>query len=80
MLLALHASLVPPNYFPEGWALFPTWPQIDAQRAMMLFGLCMLVLYLPKLLGFITFLGSRSRAACGFARSSAFCSRTFSRR
>ncbi len=72
MLLALHASLVPPNYFPEGWSLFPTWPQIDARRAMMLFGLCMFVLYLPKLLGFIAFLGDpgsrgvRWRAIPGF--------------
>jgi membrane glycosyltransferase len=72
MLLALHANLVPPNYFPEGWSLFPTWPQIDARRAMMLFGLCMLVLYLPKLLGLIAFLGERSsrglriRAVFGF--------------
>ncbi len=56
MLLALHASLVPPNYFPDGWSLFPVWPQIDAHRAMMLFGLCMLVLYTPKLLGFFAFL------------------------
>lgn len=60
MLLALHANLVPPNYFPDGWTLFPTWPQIDARRAMLLFGLCMLVLYLPKLLGFIAFLGERA--------------------
>ncbi|MFQ8430370.1 glucans biosynthesis glucosyltransferase MdoH [Amaricoccus sp. W119] len=60
MLLALHANLVPPNYFPEGWSLFPTWPQIDARRAMMLFGLCMLVLFLPKLLGLIAFIGERA--------------------
>ncbi|PZQ49015.1 MAG: glucans biosynthesis glucosyltransferase MdoH [Rhodovulum sulfidophilum] len=72
MLLALHANLVPPNYFPDGWSLFPTWPQIDARRAMMLFGLCMLVLYLPKLLGLIAFLaeraarGLRVRAFLGF--------------
>ena len=72
MLLALHANLVPPNYFPEGWSLFPTWPQIDARRAMMLFGLCMLVLFTPKLLGLITFLGERAarglriRAVLGF--------------
>ncbi len=72
MLLALHANLVPPNYFPEGWSLFPTWPQIDARRAMMLFGLCMLVLFTPKLLGFIAFLGERAarglrlRAMLGF--------------
>ncbi|TPE50787.1 glucans biosynthesis glucosyltransferase MdoH [Amaricoccus solimangrovi] len=72
MLLALHANLVPPNYFPEGWSLFPTWPQIDARRAMMLFGLCMLVLFLPKLLGLVAFLGERAarglriRAVVGF--------------
>ena len=72
MLLALHANLVPPNYFPDSWSLFPTWPQIDARRAMMLFGLCMLVLYLPKLLGLIAFLGERAargiriRAVIGF--------------
>jgi membrane glycosyltransferase len=68
MSLALYADLVPPNYFPDGWALFPTWPQIDAQRAILLFGLCLFVLYLPKLIGFAAFLtepasrGQRLRA------------------
>ncbi len=68
MALALYADLVPPNYFPDGWALFPTWPQIDAQRAITLFGLCLLALYLPKLLGIAAFLrepasrGQRARA------------------
>lgn len=69
MALALYASLVPPTYFPDGWALFPTWPQIDAQRAITLFGLCLLLLYTPKLLGLALFLrdpasrGQRLRAA-----------------
>ncbi len=72
MSLALYANLVPPNYFPDGWALFPTWPQIDAQRAITLFGLCLLALYLPKLLGIVGFLldpasrGQRLRAAPDF--------------
>src|SRR5690606_31174507 len=43
--------------------LFPDWPRIDPERAMLLFGICMLVLYLPKLLGVATFL--RERAAHG---------------
>ncbi len=68
MGLALYANLVPPDYFPNGWALFPTWPQIDAQRAITLFGLCLLLLYAPKLLGLASFLrdpasrGQRLRA------------------
>ena len=53
MMLALHANTVPPSLFPDGWALFPIQPQIDARRAMMLFGLCMLSFYLPKLLELI---------------------------
>ncbi len=56
MGLALYANLVPPDYFPDGWALFPTWPQIDAQRAITLFGLCLLLLYAPKMLGLASFL------------------------
>ena len=45
MSLALHAYLVPPDYFLDRWSLFPDWPRIDPERAMALFGLCMLVLY-----------------------------------
>jgi len=61
MSLALHAALVPPDYFLDRFSLFPDWPRIDPERAMMLFGLCMLVLYLPKLLGTAAFLGARER-------------------
>jgi membrane glycosyltransferase len=59
MALALHAYLVPPDYFADRWSLFPDWPRIDPERAMALFGICMLVLYAPKLLGMAAFLLSR---------------------
>ena len=66
MSLALHAYLVPPDYFLDRWSLFPDWPRIDPERAMALFGICMLVLYVPKLLGTANFLGQpQARAACG---------------
>ena len=77
MLLALYADLVPPDYFPDGWALFPTWPQIDAQRAIALFGICLLVLFTPKLIGLVQFLrepasrGQRLRALPDFLVESA---------
>jgi membrane glycosyltransferase len=57
MSLALHAYLVPPDYFADRWSLFPDWPRIDPERAMWLFGLCMLVLYTPKIVGALTFIG-----------------------
>ena len=63
MALALHAYLVPPDYFLDRFSLFPDWPRIDPERAMALFGLCMLVLFAPKLLGTAAFL--RERAARG---------------
>ena len=72
MALALHAHLVPPDYFLQDWSLFPTWPQIDAERAMLLFGLCMAVLFLPKILGLMDFLvhpvsqGMRLKTVAGF--------------
>lgn len=59
MSLALHAYLVPPDYFVNRWSLFPDWPRIDPVRAMALFGICMLVLYVPKLLGTAAFVVSR---------------------
>ncbi len=63
MSLALHAYLVPPDYFLDRWSLFPDWPRMDPERAMALFGICMLVLYAPKLFGTAAFL--RERVAGG---------------
>ncbi len=59
MALALHAYLVPPDYFADRWSLFPDWPRIDPERARALFGICMLVLFAPKLFGAAAFLRSR---------------------
>ena len=62
MSLALHAYLVPPDYFLDRWSLFPDWPRIDPERAMALFGICMLVLFAPKLFGAAAFLRERGLA------------------
>lgn len=70
MSLALHAYLVPPDYFLDQWSLFPDWPRIDPERAMALFGLCMLVLYAPKLFGTAAFL--RDRASRGLRFGTVF--------
>ena len=65
MVLALHAT-VPPDYFLDRWSLFPDWPRIDPERAMALFGICMLVLFLPKLLALTLALADPSlRKGCG---------------
>jgi membrane glycosyltransferase len=70
MSLALHAYLVPPDYFLDRWSLFPDWPRIDPERAMTLFGLCMLVLYAPKIFGTAAFL--REPAARGIRIATIF--------
>jgi membrane glycosyltransferase len=51
LLLSLQAQFTTPNYFPDGFSLFPSWPVFDPERALRLFGLTMVVLFTPKLLG-----------------------------
>jgi membrane glycosyltransferase len=51
--LSAQAQFVRPEYFPNGFALFPTWPVFDPERALRLFGVTMLVLFTPKILGVI---------------------------
>ncbi len=62
MLLGLAVSLqthfLRPEYFPVGHTLFPQWPVFDAERAVWLFSVTILVLLTPKLLGALAFLGS----------------------
>jgi len=53
LLLALQAHFVRPNYFAADFALFPTWPVIDSERALGLFAATMAVLLLPKLFGLV---------------------------
>ncbi|WP_169822984.1 glucans biosynthesis glucosyltransferase MdoH [Methyloligella halotolerans] len=50
ILLAWQASLYQPDYFPDAHALFPTWPQFDAQKAWTLLGFSAVVLLAPKVL------------------------------
>jgi membrane glycosyltransferase len=51
-LLALQAHFIRPEYFPKDFALFPTWPVFNPERAVRLFTATMAVLVAPKLFGF----------------------------
>ena len=64
--LTLQAHYIRPEYFKDEFQLFPSWPRIDAERALALFALTMGVLFLPKILGLFAFiLSPRERKACG---------------
>lgn len=67
LALTLQAHYIRPEYFKEPFQLFPSWPRIDAERALALFGLTMAVLFLPKVLGIVSFMLNRGerRAAGG---------------
>jgi membrane glycosyltransferase len=52
LLLALQAHFIRPEYFPQDFALFPTWPVFDSERAIRLFAVTMGVLVAPKLFGY----------------------------
>ncbi|MGE0845949.1 MAG: glucans biosynthesis glucosyltransferase MdoH [Flavobacteriaceae bacterium] len=51
-LLAAQAILVRPEYFSEGFQLFPTWPRFDSERMLAVFVASMAVLFLPKFIGY----------------------------
>jgi membrane glycosyltransferase len=66
ILLALQAHFLRPAYFPQGFALFPTWPIFDPERALRLFVCTMAVLIAPKLFSYILLLKDRqARRCCG---------------
>jgi membrane glycosyltransferase len=68
ILLALQAHFLRPEYFPKGFALFPTWPIFDPERALRLFVGTMGVLMAPKVFGYILLLKDRQTLrACGGA-------------
>jgi membrane glycosyltransferase len=68
ILLALQAHFVRPEYFPKEFALFPTWPTFDAERALRLFVGTMAVLLASKLFGYILLLKDRQTVRrCGGA-------------
>ena len=66
LALATVASLATPNYFPDGFSLFPAWPVFDPELALRLLGITFAVLYLPKLLALALALADPAmRRGCG---------------
>jgi membrane glycosyltransferase len=64
--LTLQASLIRPEYFSSEFQLFPDWPVFDAPRMTKLFIFTMIVLFTPKILGWLRGLFiSRVRKGCG---------------
>jgi membrane glycosyltransferase len=61
LLTAVQSSLLRPDYFPEGYALFPVWPVFDDQRAVWVLAGTMLLLLAPKIIGLCVFLASAQR-------------------
>jgi membrane glycosyltransferase len=53
IILSWEAKVFPPNYFPSDFALFPSWPRFDAERAMALLQFSIAVLLMPKLVGLL---------------------------
>jgi membrane glycosyltransferase len=51
--LTVQSHLIRPEYFNHDFQLFPTWPRFDVRLMMALFWFSMVVLLIPKLLGFI---------------------------
>ena len=56
--LSAQAQYIRPEYFPDGFALFPRWPVFDPERAFHLLVFTMTVLFLPKLLGILLAIGN----------------------
>jgi membrane glycosyltransferase len=64
--LALQSRLIRPEYFSHDFQLFPTWPRFDVALMMALFWFSLVVLLIPKLLGFLRAMGSsRIRRGAG---------------
>jgi membrane glycosyltransferase len=61
VLISLEAHFVRPEYFPQGFSLFPNWPVQDPVRAAWVFGITMGILLVPKLLGYLTLLARPAR-------------------
>jgi len=74
LALSLQAHFIRPEYFTEDFQLFPTWPVIDAERALRLFGLTLVILFGPKFLGLVSFLRNRTdrRKVGGFRTIASF--------
>jgi membrane glycosyltransferase len=66
LTLASIARYTEPNYFPDGFSLFPAWPVFDPELALRLLTVTGIVLYMPKFLGLALALKDRElRRGCG---------------
>jgi len=66
IVLVLQSTYIRPEYFTDDFRLFPAWPRFDSERALMLFGVTMGVLLMPKFFGLtIALLNPDTRKACG---------------
>lgn len=66
VLISLQSRFVRPEYFGEGRALFPSWPQVDPVLAAQVFTGTMGVLLAPKLLAYLALLRDGAlRRGCG---------------
>ncbi len=61
LAISVQARFIPPDYFPSGASLFPSWPAQDPIRAAWVFGGTMAVLLLPKLIAYALLLASPAR-------------------
>ncbi|QJD60508.1 glucans biosynthesis glucosyltransferase MdoH [Pseudomonas sp. gcc21] len=69
---AARMVLMPIDYFPDPYQLHPLWPQWEPIRAVVLVGITMTLLFLPKFLALIdAVLSGRAKAFGGFLRLSA---------
>ncbi|MFC5322133.1 glucans biosynthesis glucosyltransferase MdoH [Bradyrhizobium oligotrophicum] len=61
ILISLQANFVRPEYFPKGFALFPSWPAQDPVLAAQVFGATIGLLMIPKLLACLATLVTATR-------------------
>jgi membrane glycosyltransferase len=70
ILISLQAQFVRPEYFSEGFSLFPKWPAQDPVLAAWVFGGTMALLIVPKILAYVLLLTQRdNRRAFGGMRT-----------
>jgi membrane glycosyltransferase len=71
LALGAQARFTQPDYFPDDFNLFPTWPVIDSTEALWLFGLTMGVVFAVKAIGWIDLtVEARRKGARGFRGAS----------
>ena len=61
LVLTAQAAWFRPEYFPQGFQLFPSWPRFDSERMLTLFWVSMALLLTPKFVGVLTAVASRRR-------------------